>query len=90
MHSGDNLAPSPYRSFGVRPEELECCGGLFNASGLGQHANSIDESTVRYDQGIIASCAKQGLLSLALSNRGKEPYAFLISGIAETNSGLPI
>jgi hypothetical protein len=43
---------------------------------------TVEESTVQHDQRILVWRSKQGKLGIALSNRGKEPYTFHISGAA--------
>lgn len=42
---------------------------------------TVEESTVEYDQRILAWRSKQGKLGIALSNRGTQPYTFHIAGI---------
>jgi hypothetical protein len=42
---------------------------------------TVEESTVEYDQRILAWRSKQGKLGIALSNRGAQPYTFHIAGI---------
>jgi O-glycosyl hydrolase len=39
---------------------------------------TVDESIVQHDQRILVWRSKEGVLGLALSNRGKEPYTFHI------------
>ena len=46
---------------------------------------TVDESTVQHDQRIMAWRTKAGLLSIAFSNRGHEPYTFHVSGINATH-----
>lgn len=42
---------------------------------------AVDESKVEYDQRILVWRSKEGVLGIALSNRGAGPYTFHLSGV---------